>query len=551
MPYALKMVIDTITAYTGDKAKILNAVAPALWLGGVAWLIFFVVIRVQHFWQGFVIPKFQADIRASVVEYITNHSYRYFLDQFPGSLSNKINDLPQALEKIRMILCWNVVSTSAVVITSFVITLTVSPLAAMLLISWVIIHLAVSIYFAKGIYSISEGNAEDRSMLTGHIVDMISNMTSVRIFARRLYEHTYFDKKQSIEQASNKRLILKVSKMCLFMDMLCYLMFGSLMVVLIRGWQSGYVSVGDIVLVFNIGWAVTFHMWFLSHALMDLFKEVGVVKQALSVIHVPHEIVDKPGATSLRVTKGEIRVDNVSFYYHQNQMLFDNKHVTLAAGGKTGLVGFSGSGKTTFVNLLLRFFDVTKGRILIDGQDIASVTQDSLHEQIAMIPQDTGLFHRSLLENIRYGRLDATEAEILEASKRAHCHEFIELLPQGYNTLVGERGIKLSGGQRQRVAIARAILKNAPILILDEATSALDSVTEKHIQESLHQLMEGRTTIVVAHRLSTLSEMDRILVFDKGQIIEDGTHRQLLKLGGHYAKMWHMQAGGFLPEQEG
>jgi len=211
------------------------------------------------------------------------------------------------------------------------------------------------------------------------------------------------------------------------------------------------------------------------------------------------------------------------------------------------LVGFSGSGKTTFASLILRFFEVSSGRILIDDQDIQNVTQESLHSQIAMIPQDPMLFHRSLLENIRYGRLDASDEEVIEASKRAHCHEFIELLPDGYHTMVGERGLKLSGGQRQRIAIARAILKNAPILILDEATSALDSITEKKIKEGLAYLMQNRTTIVIAHRLATLSDMDRILVFMGGQVVEEGTHEELLALRSHYAKLWELQAGGFLP----
>jgi ATP-binding cassette subfamily B protein len=292
-------------------------------------------------------------------------------------------------------------------------------------------------------------------------------------------------------------------------------------------------------------------MWEMAGRLVQFAEELGKCSQALTIITTEHEITDRPEAKPLHVTQGEIIFDNVTFHYLANNRLFENKHVEIAAGSKVGLVGFSGSGKTTFVNLILRFFDIGGGRITIDGQDIASVTQDSLRAQISMIPQDTSLFHRSLMENIRYGRLDATDEEVIEAAKKAHCHEFICQLPEGYNALVGERGVKLSGGQRQRIAIARAILKNAKILILDEATSALDSVTEQYIQESLETLMRGCTTIVIAHRLSTLSAMDRILVFDKGHIIEDGTHRELLEQNGHYARMWHMQAGGFLPEKEG
>ena len=238
----------------------------------------------------------------------------------------------------------------------------------------------------------------------------------------------------------------------------------------------------------------------------------------------------------------------MTFHYDEGAHLFNNKNVIIQSGQKVGLVGLSGSGKSTFVNLILLLFDVESGKIVIDGQNIRKVTQESLRENIAMIPQDVSLFHRTLMENIRYGRTDATDEEVIDASKKAHCHEFISQLKEGYESLVGERGIKLSGGQRQRIAIARALLKNAPILILDEATSALDSLTEKLIQDSLHALMQGRTTIVIAHRLSTLSEMDRILVFDKGQIVEDGSHDDLLKAKGHYSRMWAMQAGGFLPD---
>lgn len=252
----------------------------------------------------------------------------------------------------------------------------------------------------------------------------------------------------------------------------------------------------------------------------------------------------------MNCTRGKIVFDRVKFHYKGTEPLFRDKSVEIAAGQKVGLVGYSGGGKTTFANLILRLYNVTGGAILIDGQDIREVTQDSLRENIAMIPQDTSLFHRSLTENIRYGRINATDDEVIEAAKKAHAHEFISRLPQGYDSLVGERGIKLSGGQRQRIAIARAILKNAPILILDEATSQLDSVTENLIQESLRELMQNKTAIVIAHRLSTLLYMDRILVFDKGRIVADGSHDELLARGRLYKNLWNAQVGGFLPDRK-
>lgn len=341
-----------------------------------------------------------------------------------------------------------------------------------------------------------------------------------------------------------------ILRMNILFDVSIILLLSAMMFGLVYMYSKGLVTVGDFAFVISLSISMFFNLWYIASQFVQFAEHLGKCSQALTIIIAPHEIVDAPDAKTLIVTSGNITFNNVTFNYKRNNNLFENKHVEISAGTKVGLVGFSGSGKTTFVNLILRFFDIESGKITIDGQDIAKVTQDSLRKQISLIPQDTSLFHRSLMDNIRYGRLDATDEEVIEASKRAHCHEFISVLPEGYNALVGERGVKLSGGQRQRIAIARAMLKNALILILDEATSALDSVTEKQIQEGLHELMKGRTTIVIAHRLSTLSEMDRILVFDKGHIIEDGTHEELLKLKGHYARMWNMQAGGFLPEVE-
>jgi len=289
-------------------------------------------------------------------------------------------------------------------------------------------------------------------------------------------------------------------------------------------------------------------VWFAGLEMPLFFKEIGTCRQALSLIQTPHDITDKPKAEPLKVEKGTITFENVSFKYSPQNSIFKNKNIIIKAGEKVGLVGFSGSGKTTFVHLILRYHDIHGGRILIDGQDISNVTLESLRSNISLIPQDPSLFHRSIWENIRYGKPNASPEEIIGAAKRAHAEEFILKMPEKFQSLVGERGVKLSGGQKQRIAIARAILKDAPILILDEATSALDSVTEKAIQDALQELMTGKTSIVIAHRLSTLSGMDRILVFDHGAIVEEGTHDELLSLGGHYARLWEMQAGGFLPD---
>jgi ATP-binding cassette subfamily B protein len=316
-------------------------------------------------------------------------------------------------------------------------------------------------------------------------------------------------------------------------------------------WADGALTVGEFSMVAGLAIMLIEAARGLSRTFLEFFEHTGNVGDGVSVFVQSHEIVDLPDAAELEVSHGGIVFDDVSFAYREGLPVFTHLSVAIEPRQHVGLVGFSGSGKSTFANLILRLFEYNAGSIRIDGQDIHAVTQDSLRRNISMIPQDPQLFHRSLMENIRYGRLDATDDEVVEAAKKAHAHEFIVLTEQGYDSLVGERGVKLSGGQRQRIAIARAILKNAPILILDEATSSLDSVTEKEIQRGLVHLMQGRTVVVVAHRLSTISHMDRILVFDQGRIVEDGSHQALLARNGHYARLWNMQAGGFLPETEG
>ncbi len=292
-------------------------------------------------------------------------------------------------------------------------------------------------------------------------------------------------------------------------------------------------------------------MWWTMSVVDEFNRAVGKCKQSLSYLITPFEIKDKEDATILNCNKGEIVFDKVKFDYKGTNPLFEDKSIIVHPSQKVGLVGYSGSGKSTFVNLILRLYEVNDGRILIDNQDIKNVTQDSLRQNIAMIPQDPTLFHRSIMENIAYGKINATKLEVIEAAKKAHADDFINKLPDGYASLVGERGVKLSGGQRQRISIARAILKDAPILILDEATSQLDSITENYIQDSLFKLMENKTTIVIAHRLSTLLHMDRILVFDQGKIVQDGSHQELLVQEGLYRNMWNAQVGGFLPERKG
>jgi ATP-binding cassette subfamily B protein len=338
-----------------------------------------------------------------------------------------------------------------------------------------------------------------------------------------------------------------INNMRLVQDIICVVLLGVLVYILLQLYSKNLITIGDFTLIVTITMSIFHSMWYLANKIVDVYKNIGTCCQAMSLIKVKHEIIDQPNAKELVVPKGEIEFREVAFSYKNSTPIFLNNNIKIAPASKVGLVGYSGSGKSTFINLILRLHEVSFGEILIDGQNISNVSQDSLRNNISMIPQDISLFHRSLWDNIRYGNPNASEKQIILASKQAHCHEFIMDLEHGYDTLVGERGIKLSGGQRQRIAIARAFLENASILILDEATSSLDSVTEKYIQDSLHLAIQNRTTIIIAHRLSTLLEVDRILVFKDGRIVEDGNHQQLIKSGGHYATMWAMQSNGFLP----
>lgn len=547
-PYAMKLIVDGIANAPAGLEKIPASMMKGIWLYCFASIFLVIWFRGVEWWQTRIIPDFQADIRMKTLEHLSHQSYGYFVNHFAGNIANKVSDLPKSIDMIRKVFCWDIVGSTAITLTSVIMISTVNTYAAMLLLTWIVLHLSVTLWMARYVDRRATVNAEDKSQLSGLVVDMLSNILPVKIFARTREEYAVIQKKQDTEVNSNRALFVTILILRTCMDLLIAPMMIGLLYVLILAWQKGWITAGDVTFVIMCMFLVMGRLWFLGQNLMDFFREIGVAKQALVLITTPIDINDAENAEMLRVKEGRIEFESVSFNYHHKHELFSNKNVRIQAGTKVGLVGYSGSGKTTFVHLILRFFDVLSGKILIDGQDIAQVTQQSLHESIVMVPQDTTLFHRTIYDNIQYGNPEASYEEVLRASKLAHCHEFIDALPEKYDTLVGERGIKLSGGQRQRIAIARAMLKNAPILIMDEATAALDSVTEKYIQEAMQNLMGNRTTIVIAHRLSTLAEMNRILVFDKGHIIEDGTHDELIAQKGHYEHMWRMQAGGFLPE---
>ncbi|NDF12151.1 MAG: ABC transporter ATP-binding protein [Proteobacteria bacterium] len=551
LPYALKLIVDALTNYTGPKAEVMSVLSGPITLYFAVWVAWVVNWRIQEWVGTHTWPKFQADIRMTAFDYVKQHSHQYFADHFAGSIAGKIADLPRYTQSTLDFVRWRIITTVSVTLAAIIMLAVVSPIFSAIICLWVCVQLSIAYFMGQKVDHYANISAENRNILQGHIVDVLTNITTMRLFSRSLYERSYVGVSQDIEKKSHRRVLVSMWNVRMAMELPALFTAIALMLYSIHGWQMGWMTIGDVVFVISTGMGVLHVVWMLSTELPDFFSSIGTVKQALSIINRAHDVTDVPDAKPIVVKKGEIVFDNVQFHYIAGKDIFRNKSITIKAGEKVGLVGFSGSGKSTFVNLILRLYDVEGGRILIDGQDIKTVTQDSLRHSISMIPQDTTLFHRTLMENIRYGRTEATDAEVFAASRQARCDAFIQEVPGGYSALVGERGIKLSGGQRQRIAIARAILKNAPILILDEATSSLDSITEKYIQETLYTLMEGRTTIVIAHRLSTLAEMDRILVFKEGEIIENGTHAELLKAAGHYAKLWNMQAGGFLPDAAG
>lgn len=523
------------------------------WIAGLLVLNFIIFDNVTWRTIGFLNYKYEAVIKNQIIkqtlDYVLGSSAQFFQDNLSGRISDQITTLAENIETILHRVSVDFLRGTSLLIVSFITAFYVNILFFYILLLWFIAFASFSIWMSRRLVQLSDEHASSESQLSGQLVDSLSNHSNIRIFSQKTYEvermNRFF---QLVQKAFQKKEFFIVLLCCVQGGMIAVLM-GLAAFTLIHLYGKGLVSIGDFALILGISMELGHMMWYTMYQVDQFNQALGKCKQSLKALAIPHDIEDKNNADQLLVTQGQIEFSKVKFNYHGGYSLFQNKSVRIEAGQKVGLVGYSGSGKSTFVNLILRLYDVVEGQILIDGQDISEVSQESLRRTIAMIPQDPTLFHRSLMDNIRYGRLDASDEEVITASQKAHAHEFITLLPEAYEALVGERGVKLSGGQRQRIAIARAILKNAPILMLDEATSQLDSVTETNIQDSLWELMQEKTTLVIAHRLSTLLHMDRILVFDKGHIVEDGTHTELLNRGSLYKTLWDAQVGGFLPDK--
>lgn len=547
-PYLIGVIIDILTKHEINRDSAWVALKIPVFLGIGLWTLIEVSFRIQRFLLAKSLPKLEASIRMHMFDYIQHHSPNYFNQHFSGSLANKITDMTSQVSIILEGLLTMLIPGFVGILLALVFFASLNPLFAAIYVIWLTVHFTICLICSRKCSHYEEVHGEVRSALIGKIVDSLTNNFAVNIFYRFAYEKKHIAHFQKIEQEKNYAAKKYTAVMYVFLGLSAFIIaalgINGFMLYL---WIKGKISTGEIVQVFNMTFNILIMMWFLSTSLPALFQSIGIARQALSVMRHPQDVLDLPSAKPLVITQGEITFKDVSFQYGEKQ-LFHNKNVKIQGGEKVGLVGYSGAGKTTFVNLILRFYPLQSGKILIDNQEITQIKLESLRRQVALIPQEPVLFHRTIEENIRYGNVQASHEDMLRAAKLANCDEFIKNCPDGYNTIIGERGTKLSGGERQRIAIARAMLANAPILLLDEATSALDSVTEGYIQESIEKLIEKRTTIVIAHRLSTLAKMDRILVFKQGKIIEEGSHQNLLSLKGYYKHLWDMQAGGFLPE---
>ncbi|HFC6638363.1 TPA: ABC transporter ATP-binding protein [Neisseria meningitidis] len=535
------------TELFAEKGWELAAMA-AMMVFSVAWAFAASNVRLQTL-QG----VFPMRLRWNFHRLMLNQSLGFYQDEFAGRVSAKVMQTALALRDAVMTVADMVVYVSVYFITSGVILASLDSWLLLPFIGWIVGFASVMRLLIPKLGQTAAWQADARSLMTGRITDAYSNIATVKLFSHGAREAAYA--KQSMEEfmvtvRAQMRLATLLHSCSFIVNTSLTLSTAALGIWL---WHNGQVGVGAVATATAMALRVNGLSQYIMWESARLFENIGTVGDGMATLSKPHTILDKPNALPLKVSQGEIKFEHVDFSYEAGKPLLNGFNLTIRPGEKVGLIGRSGAGKSTIVNLLLRFYEPQSGTVLIDGQDISGVTQESLRAQIGLVTQDTSLLHRSVRDNIIYGRPDATDAEMVSAAERAEAAGFIPDLSdakgrRGYDAHVGERGVKLSGGQRQRIAIARVMLKDAPILLLDEATSALDSEVEAAIQESLDKMMDGKTVIAIAHRLSTIAAMDRLVVLDKGRIIEEGTHAELLEKRGLYAKLWAHQSGGFLNE---
>ena len=488
------------------------------------------------------------DIRADLFAYLAGHSPSYFAERLPGALAGRISAAASATFAIENTGSWNVLPPTIAVLCAIVLIGSVNPLLALTLVGFSTALGGLVFWLARQGTPLHREYAERAAAVDGELVDVVSNFQVVRAFGATIREQHRIGRTVQHEMDARRHSLFYMERLRLIHAVLTVVASAGVVAWGILLWQSGQASVGDLVLVTSLAVSILHCTRDLAVALVDMTQHVARLEEAIRSLLTVHELPDRADARALQPGTGRVVFDKVTFAYPHRAPVLRDFELTIQPGQRVGLVGASGAGKSTVLALLQRFYDVSGGRILVDGQEIDAVTQDSLRQTMAIVPQDISLFHRTVLENIRYARPSATEQEVLVAAEMAHCRDFIEALPEGFATMVGDRGVKLSGGQRQRLAIARALLKDAPILLLDEATSALDSESERAIQAALDRLMQGRTVIAIAHRLSTLKSFDRIIVMDQGHIVDDGSPDELAARPGPYRELLLKQVMQAVPE---
>ncbi len=540
-------IVNIISEAPADE----QAFHQALLFASLAAVFFFgkgFLLNGMIFLEAKYLPVYMSRIAKDLFSYAHNHSTAFFAEEMAGNISGKIKSIIDSSYGIYYQILWGFISPLLALGTTFFFLYQINIELAFILMILNVVLIVVLWKLSLRLAPFSEKRSKAMSEANGILVDSITNASLVKNFSNYLFEKKHYfgamKKAAYADRVENQQFGL----LFLGQGMLRAGMQAAFYTLPLWYWYKGEVSIAQYVLIQSLILALSNIYNGMSMNFLHFFKNYGSIKDGLALLSKPCDVTDIPGAKDIKMNKAEICINDITYHYKDSDVLFSNFSLTINAGEKIGLVGHSGSGKSTLVKLLSRYYDLQGGQILIDGYDISKIKQDSLRHNIAMIPQDPSLFNRTIMENIRYGNLKATDEEVVDAAKKANCHDFIQVLPKGYASKVGERGVMLSGGERQRIAIARAILKNAPILILDEATSALDSESEKYIQEALKDLMQGKTVIAIAHRLSTLKEMDKIVVMDKGVIIEQGTHRSLINRKGAYFGFYNMQAGGFLKE---
>ncbi len=523
-------------------------------MGGLVLIVMPILVAVHSIlMHQTLLGNYPMSIRWLAHRYLLKQSINFYQNDFAGRIATKVMQTALSIrESVMRIL--DVAVYIGVYFTAMFVMIGQADIRLVIpLIIWLACYIGIQLYFVPKLKAVSSEQADARSTMTGRIVDSYTNISTVKLFAHTDKETLYAQESMDTFLDTVHRQMRLATGFNIAVEFVNYALVFTISAISIWLWQASAISVGAIAIAISLALRVNSMSKWMMWEIGSLFENIGTVVDGMGTLSKPIDVTDEDNASNISVEKGNIEFKNVDFHYGEGKSVINNLNLSIKAGEKVGLVGRSGAGKSTLVNLLLRFHDIEKGEILIDGQNIGKIKQDSLRENIGMVTQDTSLLHRSIRDNILYGRPDASEEQLLHATKKSHAHDFIEELSDphgntGYDSQVGERGVKLSGGQRQRIAISRVLLKDAPILVLDEATSALDSEVEAAIQESLYQLMEGKTVIAIAHRLSTIAAMDRLIVLDEGNIVEQGTHDELIKSGGIYAQLWQHQTGGFIGE---